>query len=221
MDHSDNGKFQVVKSAIERFIKSLPVVSKTGITKLLENISAIERGQIVKLPRSGLTKTKLNSELIAEGVMYQIIIQGGIEIREQCYVLLLINKIICIPYEKLSKFKHSYTRSSEGALDDCSPDIKWFANLSDCSFKSVSSLFLQAAALESSESSESSSKSNRSLQLQSISVPSISTKLKGELFVVNETCVTNIEPYVVQEERFLVADNESVKDHAYWANSFQ
>lgn len=143
--------------------------------------------------------------------MDQICIQGGIEKREKCYVILLINKIICIPFHKLSKFKHTYSRASESAINDCTPDIKWFANLCDCSFKSVPSYFLQASQSEST-------KSNRTGQSLSISITS---KFCNELFVINETCVTNIEPYVVQEERYLVADKDSVKDHEYWSNSFQ
>ena len=183
----------------------MPVVSKIGITKALEIISTIESSQMVKLPRSGLMKTKLHSELIAEGIMWQILIRSGCEIREKCYVILLVNKIICIPYEKIGAFKHAQHPIE---MSSTSPDIKWFANLADCSFKSVPSFFLKASA-------GASAKANRTAQ--SLKLSNYGNK---DLFVINETSITNIEPYVVQEERYLIADVDSPKDHAYWANSF-
>lgn len=175
-------------------------------------MSTIETGQVVKIPRNLISNSnlsKLHSELIAEGVLEQITIRSGFEIREKCYVLLLCSKIICIPCNKIEKFKHLSRSNCDHFLKDTNPDIKWFANLANCSFKSVPSYFLKAAQY-------SSTKRNRTAQSLKIS-----GSTNKEIFVITETCVTNIEPYIVQEERYLMADLKSPKDHFYWANSFQ
>lgn len=135
-------------------------------------------------------------------------IRNGVENREKCYVLLLCSKIICIPLQQMYKFRHSYTCTSSD-LNEKVADIKWFANLTNCSFKTVPSFFLKAAQF-------SSTKRNRTAQSLKIS-----GSTNKELFVVTETCITNIEPYIVQEECYLIADIKSPKDHQYWSNSFQ
>ena len=108
-NHIDAKKFKSLKTLLENFIHSCPVVSKIGISKLLEITKNVESNQVIKIPGDIPRSIRsLHKELIAEGVIWQIDIVGDKEVRRKCYLILFVNRIICIPFEKKETFKASY-----------------------------------------------------------------------------------------------------------------
>jgi hypothetical protein len=163
-------------------------VSKIGITKLLQLVGQAEAKQVARLPSE----------------MWELIRSpDGTESMRKCYIVLFVNRVVCLPFEKKESFKPSSIKPLTLELVP-TPDILWSASLVDCTFQ----------ALPQSQMVSRSSEKYRLEKAVGI------RRCKRDVFVISETAVIHTEPFVLQQERTLIPDTHNPKDRGFWLHSF-